>query len=145
DKRAGDFLAAALEHRGLDAVGHLLDQLHRDRPFLTGLLQPRDKLEPIVRFAPAVLLDHHRGDLFDALVSGEAAFATGADAAAANRGGVGGKTRVDNPIGAMTAKRTAHWSGWEQPPGIARLGRCGAPPACACRPPGVDAIPMGES
>src|SRR5262249_25269111 len=73
--RARDFLLTAFLQRLLDAVGGLLDGRDADRPFLARLLQTGDDLETVEQLAAAVLLDHHRQHLFDALVRREASFA----------------------------------------------------------------------
>jgi hypothetical protein len=92
----------------LDAVDDRLDLLRRDGPLLTGELDPGDHLLPIEGLAAAVLLHHHGEDLFDALVGGEAPFATEALTAAPDDGTLVGEARVDDLVLELGAERALH-------------------------------------
>jgi hypothetical protein len=80
----------------------------RDGTLLAGAEQAAEHLLAIEALAAAVLLDHHVGDLVDALVGGEAAIAALALAAAADGVGLLAFARVDDPVLPETAIGTFH-------------------------------------
>src|SRR5262249_7822818 len=75
DHRARDLALGAVEEAALDAVDVLLDLLDADRALLARLGEAGDDLHAVEGLAPAVLLDHRRQVLLDALVGREAAAA----------------------------------------------------------------------
>src|SRR5262249_41178966 len=108
DARRRDLALAGVENDSLDANHRLLDGVDRHGPLLTRLLDARDDLKPVEHFAPAVALHHHREQVFDSLVSREAAAALTALAAAALHRGVALIPRVDHLGVGVIAERTAH-------------------------------------
>src|SRR5262249_26040438 len=72
DERSRHLLLARFLQLALDLGRNALDGVDRNRPFLTGFLQPCDQLAPIEGLAPTILFDHERHHFFYPLASGEA-------------------------------------------------------------------------
>src|SRR5579872_6811108 len=108
DHGALDLASALLGNRGLDAVGDLLDGLHRDRTLLARLLETGNYFRAIERLAPVVFLDHHRRGFFDPLVSRKAPLARRAHPAPTDRRAVTAQPRVHHAVAAMAAIRASH-------------------------------------
>src|SRR5258708_8279500 len=126
DHGAQDFAPAMLGNRGLDAVGDLLDGLHRDRTLLARLLESGDYFGAIERLAPVVFLDHHRRGFFDPLVGRKAPLARRAHPTPTDRRAVTAQPRVDHAVAAMAAIRASHAVSlalhlWPAQPGRTRL------------------------
>ena len=115
DHAAGDLALAALLHLALDAVGHRLDGVRRDRSLLARAQQAVHDLLPVERLAPPVLLDHQRQRVVDPLVGGEAPAAALAVPPAPDDVAFLPEPRVDDPAVRRPAERAPHRAPASQP------------------------------
>ena len=100
--------SGASTRKALSGVYDGLQLAGRDGALLAGAEQAAEHLLAVEALAAAVLLDHHVGNLVDALVGGEAAIAALALPPAADRVGLLALARVDDTVLPEAAIRTFH-------------------------------------
>src|SRR5215469_10502705 len=97
-----------IDHVLLNVVHDLLHGAHGNRTLLAGAQKPGEDLLTLKLFPTPVFLDHHVGNLVDALVGGEALFALQALAPAADGSAFPVLARVHDFVIFEAAKRAFH-------------------------------------